>query len=74
MTARTTRIPVPQPEAQRLEYRIYFAALYPLFLAAAALRALGPTGRRRRGGASRNVFGEAAEMAHSALPWAFAGQ
>ncbi|MGF1543798.1 MAG: hypothetical protein ACFB00_04745 [Parvularculaceae bacterium] len=51
--------------SEKIEYRLYLALAFPLCLAAAVARRL--FGGRARGSA----FAEAAETAHSVLPWAF---
>ena len=56
----------------RAEYRLYLFAFYPLFLTAALVGRLIPKSRapKRRS----TVFHEAADMAHSIIPWVFSGR
>lgn len=56
----------------RTEYRVYFFVAYPLFFAAALLGRLLP--RSKEQAPRRSVFHEAADMAHSVIPWVFSGR
>ncbi|MHA7872073.1 MAG: hypothetical protein ACX939_06975 [Hyphococcus sp.] len=63
----------PAHAGERSEYRLYFIAAYPFFLMAAiAGRFLPGAARRKARGLS--VFEEAAESAHSVIPWIFSGR
>ncbi|MEM8772461.1 MAG: hypothetical protein AAGD92_12490 [Pseudomonadota bacterium] len=56
----------------RTEYRLYLIAFYPFCLIAACIARILPKGR---GQTSRKmVFRDAADMAHSIIPWVFSGR
>lgn len=56
----------------RSEYRLYLIAFFPLFLAVALIARLAPsrTPRARR----PSIFHDAADRAHSIIPWIFSGR
>ncbi|MEO0878901.1 MAG: hypothetical protein AAFY22_04230 [Pseudomonadota bacterium] len=57
---------------ESVEYRAYFFALYPIFLIAAVIRFLLP--KRAKKTVYRTIFHDAANMAHSVIPWVFSGR
>ena len=60
---------------ERLEYKAYLFGLYPLFLAAVLIGRVISVGRRSRAGLKRaSVFREAADAAHSVIPYVFSGR
>ncbi len=58
--------------AGRTEYRFYLLLLFPVFLIAALIGRIFPSKRAHNG--RRSVFREAADMAHSVIPWVFTGR
>ncbi|MEL7489160.1 MAG: hypothetical protein AAGJ73_00460 [Pseudomonadota bacterium] len=61
---------------ERTEYRAYFLIAYPFFFLISIFgrlfRFVAPARSRMR--AKGSVFEEAAEIAHSVIPWVFSGR
>lgn len=55
----------------RVEYRVYFAIVFPFTLVAALIRRITPG---IRSVPSKSIFHEASEYANSVLPWIFSGR
>jgi hypothetical protein len=70
-TLRATTVP-PTRREEALEYRLILAASFPVFLAAAVVARLLPSGRRHRPAAGpRSIIGEARAAARTFVPFAF---
>ncbi|MEL6111990.1 MAG: hypothetical protein AAFR20_04225 [Pseudomonadota bacterium] len=63
-------------DRDRTEYGLYFALAYPFFLMGTIVQKITGIGRARASLARErgSIFAEAAEMAHSVLPWMFMGR
>lgn len=58
--------------AGRAEYRIYFLFLYPLFFIATLIGRVLPLQKKPKGRGF--IFRDAADLAHSVIPWVFSGR
>ncbi|MEL6506113.1 MAG: hypothetical protein AAGL18_02735 [Pseudomonadota bacterium] len=76
MSETTIRKHRSRHDRDRTEYSLYFALAYPFFLMGTIARKISRIGRPQGVGANRSgsIFAEAAEMAHSVLPWMFMGR
>jgi hypothetical protein len=60
---------------ERMEYALYFFVIYlPCLIFALARRFAAPRRRISARSSKGFVFGEAARIANSVIPWAFAGR
>lgn len=61
---------------EKIEYGIYFAIAYPFFLMGTILHRLVPTREKLSviNETHGSIFSDAAETAHSVLPWMFMGR
>lgn len=60
---------------ERMEYALYFLVIYlPCLIFALARRLAVPRSKNPSQGSKGFVFGEAARIANSVIPWAFAGR
>ena len=58
---------------EKLEYRIYFAMIWPFAVIAVLIGRLAPR-RSAPGKLRRSILAEARDMAGMALPWVFSGR